>query len=981
MSKIQSLFVDVGTRAMRCRALIVDVLLLWLSLTVAATWLDQPLPWLARVAAVVAAMFFLPNLDLATSTAKPPHLHLRRFAGQMGTLAATAIVWVFFLDLPLSSIAFAALWIPVSQACHFIGLRRGINWLAARQPALLSIRTSMIFVCRRSSDWLAAWPSALLAGRADVILVESLLIGLALWGGNGLVPGLWPALVPPVALALWVAAGILFRPVGLAKAPRFFATVMFFLTGLLLGTKLLDPVWSPTRLVNLVWIGTALTIYRWRLGLVSRSSPTSDESAAENLRWGALVVAGGILLHPFLIPSVHGTGDSLWYATMLADMIAQIRAGEFPVFIGQSIYQFNGSIYPLRVAPAFHHAGALVDLLTGFTLGPVAALNTLIFGTGLLALTLAYQSLRALLPSARWVAGGLSVLYISCPGTLGLAFNTDLLMSWMTVPWLPLVLYGTITSFNDPGYRPRISLAVGLGLLWWGHTPIALWSTLLAAAVQVFRLICNRRHLAAELRPLLAAAALFLSLVAYPVGSVLLYPPEPGVNAAGFQEAYAGSIAHFLATVRPAVWLPLSQNGRALADFQLGYSLWFALGFGLWVAWGRRSAVMLAPLIAAAGLALLLNAPSGLSQLLWSGVPAFVRNTTGNWAMNRLYLVQSGFIVFGIAAVVAARCPAGTRLPRAVAVTFAVGVLWSVVEAGKFAYGSHRLLRPPESGAMAVLPENVQITRFAYLVFPQLPPYFTHGVAEPALEQRLFRASDGALLSDNFAAAARGTLLGNFDFTAESGTEGKVLLLSKTLRLLPGEHYVLTFNYRAEPRGLLQIKGATILREYTLPEYGEADSFGFGRNRSPLLGLSNHTAVPQDVELRYFFDAVPGQPRPLSPFASVLLTKYEPSSLPVFVEEWIPYRARVRSPEAAWLETPRMYQTTYKAKIGGKPAAVRKSPTGLVSVAVPAGESVVELRYVAPLGLRTLYWLSLGTLVLVISATIGGSFWSGKRPG
>ncbi len=935
----------------RYREPLIDLLFLWVSLAaVGSFWLEQPLPWAAWATAIAVALFFLPAVQPAPSTAKPSRAHLRRLAGQIGTCAVTALVWIFLFGLSPSSLAFAALWIPTSQAFHLIDFRRSLRWLAAAPPDLL-------------------------ARRADVILVESLLIGLALWGGNGLVPGLWPALVPPVALALWVAAGTLFRPAGLAQAPRFFTTVVFFLTGLLLGAKLLDPVWSPTRLVNLVWIGTALTVYRWRLGALSRSG-----FVAENLRWGALVVAGLVLLHPFLIPSSHGTGDSLWYATMLADMMAQIRAGEFPVFIGQSIYQFNGSIYPLRVAPAFHHAGALVDLLTGFTLGPVAALNTLIFGTGLLALTLAYQTLRALLPSARWVACGLSVLYISCPGTLGLAFNTDLFMSWLTVPWLPFVVYGTITSFNDPSYRPLISLAVGLGLLWWGHTPIALWSTLLAAAVQVFRLICNRRHLAAELLPLLAAAALFLSLVAYPVGSVLIYPPEPGVNAAGFQEAYAGSIAHFLATVRPAVWLPLSQNGRALADFQLGYSLWFALGFGLWVAWGRRSAVMLAPLIVAAGLALLLNAPSVLSQLLWSGVPAFVRNTTGNWAMNRLYLVQSGFIVFGIAAVVAARCPAGTRLPRAVAVTFAVGVLWSVVEAGKFAYGSHRLLRPPESGAMAVLPENVQITRFAYLVFPQLPPYFTHGVAEPALEQRLFRASDGALLSDNFAAAARGTLLGDFDFTAESGTEGKVLLLSKTLRLLPGEHYVLTFNYRAEPRGLLQIKGATILREYALPEYGEAASFGFGRNRSPLLGLSNHTAVPQDVELRYFFDAGPGQPRPLSPFAGVHLTKYEPSSLPVFVEEWIPYRARVRSPEAAWLETPRMYQTTYEAQIDGKPAAVRKSPTGLVSVAVPAGESVVELRYVAPFGLLTLYWLSLGTLLGVVSIALGGGFWPKKTP-
>lgn len=951
MQKIQSLFVESMARLSRYRESLIDLLFLWVSLAaVNSIWLEQPLPWAAWAAAIAVALFFLPNVQPAPLAAKPSRAHLRRLAGQIGTCAVTTLVWMFFFGLPPRSLAFAALWIPASQAFHLIDFRRSLRWLAAVPPALL-------------------------ARRADVILVESVLIGLALWGGNNLVPGLWPGLVPPAALALWAAVGILFGPVGLAPAPRFFVTLVCFLTGVFLGAKLLDPIWPPARSVNLFWIGTALTIYRWRLGVLSRS-----RSVAENLRWGALLVAGVILLHPFLIPSSHGTGDSLWYATMLADMMAQIRTGEFPVFIGQSIYQFNGAIYPLRVAPAFHHAGALVDLLTGFTLGPVAALNTLIFGTGLLALAIAYQSLSALLPSARWVACGLSVLYLSCPGTLGLAFNTDLFMSWMTVPWLPLVLYGTITSFDDPGYRPRLCIAVGLGLLWWGHTPIALWSTLLAGGIQVFRLIRNLRNLATEQRPLFAAAALFLSLVAYPVGSVLLYPPEPEVNAAGFQGASAETIAHFLETVRPAVWLPLSAKGRDLADFQLGYTLWLALGFGLLAAWRRRSAAVLAPLLVAAGLALLLNAPSGLSQVLWSGVPAVVRNITSNWVMNRLYFVQSGFIVFGVAAVVAARCPAGTRLARAFAVVFVAGVSWSMFEAGKFAYGSRSLLRPPESGASAVLPENIQITRFAYLVFPRLPSYFTHGVAEPALEQRLFRASDGTLLSDNFAVASRGTLLGAFDFTPESNTGGNVLILSRPIRLLPGQHYLLAFNYTAEPRGLLQIKGATVLREYTLPEYGEAASFGYGGKHSQMLALANNTATPQDVELRYFFDAIPGQPRPPSSFVQVRWIEYDPATLPVRIEGWIPYRARVRAPESAWLETTRMYQTAYEARIDGRPAAVRKSPEGLVSVAVPAGESLVELRYVAPYGLLTLYWLSLGTLAGVVSATMSGRFWPNKMP-
>ena len=983
---IKSFIVQLLTRLLPYRALLIDLFLLGIALiTIDSFWSDPPVPWLARATAIVAALFLLPNVQPTPSTTKPSRAFLRRLTGQLSTCAVTAIVWIFFFGLPPRSLAFAALWVGVSPMLHWIAPRIGIGWGAKLRPKL-SYRGFREFLVRALHtgyrtivNGLTALRNVLLTRRVDVVLVESILVALLILGGNGLSPGLWPALLPPVAIALWFAAGVFLGPAGLAPTYRFLTTLASFLIGIVVGAISIAPESLALRLVSVVWIGTALAIYRWRLGIVQNSTTSYDGPVAENLRWGSLVVAAAILLHPFLIASVHGTGDALWYATMLADMMAQIRAGEFPVFIGQSIYQFNGSIYPLRVAPAFHHAGALVDLLTGYTLGPVAALNTLIFGVGLLALAFAYQSLRALLPANRWVACSLSVLYLSCPGTLGLAFNTDLYMSWMTVPWLPLVLYGTIKSFSDIGYRPRLALAGGLGLLWWGHTPIALWSTVLAAMIQAIRLVRDRRHFVAELRPLLGALALFTTLVAYPVGSVLLYPPEPGVDAAGFQAAFAGTIVHFLDEVQPAIWLPLSFNGRALSDFQFGYALWFALAAGLWAGCRFRSATILAPVLAATTLAILLTAPFNLSHVLWSCVPEFVRNTTGNWVMNRLYFIQSGFIVFGLAAAVAAWNRTGRRLPAALSAVLAAGVVWSAIEAGKFSHGSSLRQRPPESGATATLPENVQITRFAYLVFPKLPAYFTHGVTDPGLEQRLFRASDGTLLSDNFAAAAEGTPLGPIEFTPEAGLLGKVLISATPLRLVPGRNYVMVFDYAAEPRGVLQIKGSTTLREYALPEYGEAASFGYGNQHSRRLAVSNHTRVPQDIELRYFFDTPVPTPPPPSPFARVRWIEYEPKSLPVEVTAWIPYRARVRTAEPAWLETPRMYQTNYVAQVDGRPAQVRKSSEGLVSVAVPKGESAVELRYKPPLGLQTLYWASLLTLLGVVAAQLSGHFWPNKN--
>ena len=66
--------------------------------------------------------------------------------------------------------------------------------------------------------------------------------------------------------------------------------------------------------------------------------------------------------------------------------------------------------------------------------------------------------------------------------------------------------------------------------------------------------------------------------------------------------------------------------------------------------------------------------------------------------------------------------------------------------------------------------------------------------------------------------------------------------------------------------------------------------------------------------------------------------------------------ARPQAPEDAWLETPRMYQDGYEARVDGRPAAVVESPDSLVSVAVPRGLSDVQLSYVAPIGLRALFF-------------------------
>ncbi len=723
---------------------------------------------------------------------------------------------------------------------------------------------------------------------------------------------------------------------------------------------------SRAHAVVLGWTVILLAAYRAAL----RLSVRAEDPRSENCRWIVLGAAGLFLLQGLARADRHGGGDSQWYGTMLGDMVAQIRAGVFPVWTGQSEYQFNGAIYPLRVAPAIHYMGGLLDTLTWHTLGVFALQNLLLTLIGIAALAFTYLSLRALLPQRRWLAAGLAVLFLACPGVLGIVYNSDLFMSWTTLPWVPLVWFATVRSFRDGGsWRTMVLLGASLGLCWWGHSPIALWMTLLAGFAQFARFL-RQRPVGLGWMQAAAGGLAFAAIAAYPIGSVLFYPPEPAVDATAFQRATPQAIVQFLGAAFPGIVLPLSDLGRLLGDYQLGYSLWAILLFCLWhFRELRRPEARI--LIGIAAVLLLLLAPiPGVDLALWRLVPSFIRNVTSNWAMNRLYLPLAGATVYGLAAAASGEFLRAPARQRALTLLVGIGCAWSLVEASKFAKGSRINGRALGEGMSQMRAENAMATRFAYLIFPRIPAYFSDGVVDAQLENRLWSAGTGRLLAANLASArAAAVPLGEEEFSAVPKPDD-YLQTSAAFRLEPGRRYLLGLDVLdpARARGVLQIKGTTFFREYALPDYGGAESFGIGGRHSGLIPVWTSIPSGDDVWVRFFPYGTAGPAESLQPFARVTWMDYDPARLPVRISSWIPYRARVVSPEAAWLETPRMYQRAYRATANGQETPVRKSSEGLVEVRVPAGTSEVTLAYRAPAGLSALFWISLGSIALVWGA-------------
>lgn len=889
-------------------------------------------PGLAQAATLVGfAMFASSGVESGASLWRR---YLRLLPGYLLTALAGAFAVGWWFNLPPAHSATAALWLGLTLVLRLarLGTKEG-----------------------RILDLLRDHRVDILAG--DVTLVCWLTFVAPRWS---LQPG--PG---------WLATGLLcvawvllhwFVPLHDPATGRSRAVIIGNAVGLIGAWGLLWLVPAGAQglpaLVFACWLAIGVTLFR--LASLQWASDR-HEGPAEVLRWIGLLATVGFFFAPFARAGIHGTGDALYYATFLADALTQFRAGIFPVFVGQSEYQFNGSIIPIRVAPGFQHLGGIVDVLTGRTLNPMAVQNLLVTGTALATTFSAYVCAKRLRPGG-FSAWAFAVLFVTCPGVMGLAYNMDLYMSWLTAPWVPVVFALALRSFSTSGARLYATLGFALGVTWWLHPPIALWLVLTQVLIQLVRLVWRRPNPLVVGREIAAGAMAFLATAGYPLVSALLYPANPAVGAGGGFVVPANHILQQLLDAFPAAWLPLSELGRKLGDYQLGYGLIAATIVATGAAWRTRDPGLRSLLAVIVVLLLLVIPVPGLNLALWQLVPAGVRTVTNTWAMQRLYLVLAGCTLLLVAA-------AWRHLPETWTahrrLLLAAACLWSCSEAAKFLHGSHVSVTSVTASAHRLAPENITLTRYSYGLFARKPAYFTHGVTDPTMENRLLRPDLATVVDDNYTAAARqASWSHDFPFVDRGGH----FEVEPRPEIEPGRRYLVALGLSGEsrPEGSLVLEGDRLQRVYGLPEYGEARAFGFGPENNQYFPLRTTGTARETVRVLFQAAAPVGSVAP----ARLTLLEYDPDTLPVRVGSLLPYRASVRASEPLWLETPRAYQPGYVARVGGRPAEIRASAEGLVCVPVPIGESQVEIEYLAPPGLQAAFWVSLVAIIIGLAAVL-----------
>jgi hypothetical protein len=677
----------------------------------------------------------------------------------------------------------------------------------------------------------------------------------------------------------------------------------------------------------------------------------------ETARILALAAVAAWLLHPFATSRQVGAGDALWYANMLADFCLQLRAGIFPVFVGQTEFAFNGAVYPLRVAPLYQHLGGLLDLLTGHHLGWFTLQHLTVIVCGVAGIFSCYFSLCAVARNHRWQAAAFATLYLSCPGLLGTIYTQDLYMTWMTVPFAPLAVYGIVRTFERDDLVAQLWLAAPLAALWLAHSPIALWFTLIAFGTQCVRLLTMHRTVAAWKRAALGAV-LFAALGSYPFVSVasLQIPGTASAVTAGL--AQQERITNVIREVFPAVLFPLSEHARALSDLQLGYALWLVLVGSLTAATFGTMRRDVKLLLAASGLLLALVLPVPLlTDWLWAHLPEQIKRVTFYWPMHRFYLV--------LAAVLAliGQLASSPWIPRSRHVRFALNIGlsiacgWSLFESRQFIRAASDRTSSAVDSVRRQRPENLLLMNHAYGLFAALPPRFSNGVIDPRAEVRL---TDRDTLAPLPSWSSHPVQTGRFVGTPDANPG--ILNLQPLLRLAPGRRYQLEFTWSDhEYRGVLQLVGRELFREYALPASGQPLAFGAGEPRSNAITLWSTQPDGDEILVRFIPTAPGAKAADFASFASFSLNEIEPVVSTVEIQSFLPLRIVAKPTSPVWLETPRMAVPGYRAVVDGREGEIAPSAEGLVQVSLPPGTHTVTLSFVGPWGLRFAYWVMLVT--------------------
>jgi hypothetical protein len=408
-------------------------------------------------------------------------------------------------------------------------------------------------------------------------------------------------------------------------------------------------------------------------------------------------------------------------------------------------------------------------------------------------------------------------------------------------------------------------------------------------------------------------------------------------------------MARFTANFWPEMLRPIGPR-FSLADVQPGYAVLLPglalVGGALVRARARGGDASPLPVLAsvAVAFALFLLPLPVVGPHLWSLLPTELLVATSGVPNLRLTPAWVAVMVFGGTAALAG---AARPFRRAGGVLLAVSVVWAVAQVQVLNRRLAELELSPLLSADVLRTELAPLGIYPFN-FLLTPPRFSHGVMDVRDETRLLESDEVTPQPDPVPAPDAPLAVATLRMRRDPAVPW--LRSDETIRLAPGERRRLVFDFRAEDLdGVLILSGPRFYREYLLPRSGGPEAFGAEPGNSRAVPLWNSLEEP--VEFEVFW----ATSRPVAE-AGLEFARIELHGVPgrpaVTVERLVPLTVTVEAARPGMLETPRRHLAGYRATVDGRAVRPEQTLAGQLGVPVPAGRSVVEVRFEGTPGAR-----------------------------
>lgn len=682
-------------------------------------------------------------------------------------------------------------------------------------------------------------------------------------------------------------------------------------------------------------------------------------TAAVAAGWG--MYAAGVKLAP----------ERRWSAAAIAALYVASPGGLLPLYVAEAYMTYMA--YAVFVLVGYGNARLLVDgrgwiaLAAGLSLAwmshpPTAmqwTLATMLLQVGAVTCGKPWgPPFRAgvlfLLLSAYYWAG-MSELPVSAASAglrTGLLQLAGLLLGGCAI--LRVFLLGR------SGYWALLLLPAG-GILWLACRPWLGWLGLVSAQMALLGVLARRRRWSlAGHAPLILLAGFLVAAFAMDAIFRARLPAEVYPEASRqWRDAWA---ANYFRPLTPAL--------NAAGDLHPDLGLWLAGLVALVAAFrGRDSATQWSiAALACAGLTFL-HLP-GAGEFAVEYLPGELRAMAGlHFTLRTMPVFVS---LLAISAVLGWRVIEPGPWARLATAGLFAALSWSLWQDRLILQHGLRVTATAADAAIAARSENTVMDRFVYDLLPT-PRYFSDGKMDPRLEVRLL--DDAENLIHGPADIARAMEEGGaerFGLVARvARADGKWFRFEPGFTLQPGEHRLLRFEFdpRWRAEGFLLFFSEHGRREYLLPWSGHIHAFGSGPEQSRVISLWNSGETPEHYYLEFAVrgncDLVDG-----GHFADLVVSRYDAARAGLAVESMHPWRIRMNLPWSGQLETPRIRLPGYEVKVDGRrvgPSRVSTSSNGLLQVAMPPGDHVVELHFVGTTRLRVAGLISLAAWLAIFA--------------